>query len=322
MIKYRFVETEKIRGLLIEAEALKIVFDNLKVLPQIEENFRRNSLLKSSVYSARVEGNPATMDNAYDQDRIHKLEITNLVRAYKFIYSKNIPKNLSVYLIKKSHEIVMKDLSSFAGHFRIEPWAIFNEAGVAVFLAPAHFKVPGLVRDLVNEIKKTRQSIFVKSAVFQFLFEKIHPFPDGNGRVGRLISSYLMNIGGYGFRGLIPMEEIIDNERESYYEALEPSRDATLFVEFFLESFIRQAKKVLEAMNNSDEPTSSDLLPPRRKEIVEIVKNHPYATFDLLSRRFLKVNPKTLHYDLKKLIDDNFVVKIGKTKGVSYLIKK
>lgn len=322
MIKYKFIETEKIKSLLIEAEALKIVFDNLKVLPQVEENFRRESLLKSSLYSARVEGNPAKLNNIDDQNTLHKLEISNLISAYKYIYSKNISKNLGINLIKNIHNLVMKNISREAGNFRTEPWAIFNQAGVAVFLAPAHFKVPSLMSELVEEIKKMKLNTFTKSAIFQFLFEKIHPFPDGNGRVGRLVSSYLLNINGYGFRGLIPIEEVIDNERELYYEALEPDINTTPFVEFFLGSFVKQAKKVLEAMSNAENPTRLDLLPLRRKEIVRIIKEHPYATFDFLSRRFSKVNPKTLHYDLKKLIDDRFIDKIGKTRGVSYLVRK
>jgi predicted HTH transcriptional regulator len=60
----------------------------------------------------------------------------------------------------------------------------------------------------------------------------------------------------------------------------------------------------------------------RRKEIVRIIEEHPYATFDFLSRRFSKVNPKTLHYDLKELMNDKFIEKIGKTRGVSYIAKK
>ena len=50
MLKYKFKETEKIKKLLIELEALKLVFDQLKILPQIEENLRRESLLKSALF--------------------------------------------------------------------------------------------------------------------------------------------------------------------------------------------------------------------------------------------------------------------------------
>lgn len=323
MFRYKLTKNDSIEKSLFEIEALKIIFDSQKILPHIEENFRRESLLKSALYSARVEGNPSKINDLDNQEDLHKLEINNLVRAYKFIYSSKSPKKLSIFFIKKLHKIVMKNISSQAGSFRTEPWAIYNQAGVAIFIAPAHFRVPELMLELVDNIQKLKENEFVKSAIFQFLFEKIHPFPDGNGRVGRLLSTFLLRTSGYGFRGLIPIEEIVDNERDSYYEVLEPSTDLTKFVEFYLESFVKQAKNVLEKINNQGSSLDRiDLLLPRRKEIVKIIKDHPYCTADFLIRRFPKVNKKTLLYDLKKVVDEGFVNKIGKTRGVVYLANK
>ncbi len=62
-------------------------------------------------------------------------------------------------------------------------------------------------------------------------------------------------------------------------------------------------------------------LPLRRREILNILKDHPYASFDLIKRRFLSVNPKTLHYDLKKLQEQNLIVKVGVTRGAVYQVK-
>lgn len=62
MLKYKYQETEEVKKLLLELEALKIVFGRIKALPHIEENLRRESLLKSALFSARVEGNPLTLE--------------------------------------------------------------------------------------------------------------------------------------------------------------------------------------------------------------------------------------------------------------------
>ncbi|KKQ97416.1 MAG: hypothetical protein UT24_C0008G0073 [Candidatus Woesebacteria bacterium GW2011_GWB1_39_12] len=59
----------------------------------------------------------------------------------------------------------------------------------------------------------------------------------------------------------------------------------------------------------------------RRKEICTFIKNYPFCSFDFISRRFLAVNPKTLHYDLKKLQEEGFIIKAGKTRGVTYKVK-
>lgn len=320
MLRYKYTETDKIKNLLIEVEALKIVFDNLKLLPQIEENLRRESLLNSSVYSARVEGNPSLPSNLESNEDMHRLEVNDLLSAYKFIYSKRCPSKLSMLLIKRLHKKVMKNISGSNGIFRIEPWAVYNQAGVAIYVAPFHTKVPKMVVELVELENKLKVKPIVKSAILQFLFEKIHPFADGNGRVGRLITSFVMNRNELGFKGLISSEVAIDEERNGYYEALEPSTDATGFVEFYIECFIKEAKKTLQKASSKNEPLPEDLLIPRRKEIYKIIKDHPYASFDLITRRFLKVNPKTLHFDITCLMKEGFVHKVGKTRGATYII--
>src|SRR3989339_2065299 len=105
-LRYKYTETDKIKNLLIEIEAVKIVFNNLKILPQVEENLRRESLLNSSVYSARVEGNPSLPVDFESSDYLHKLEINNLLSAYKFVYSSKCPNKLSIPLVRKFHKKV------------------------------------------------------------------------------------------------------------------------------------------------------------------------------------------------------------------------
>lgn len=326
MLKYRFKETQEIKKLLIEIEALRILFDQLKTLPHIEENLRRASLLKSALFSARVEGNPLNYGNVeYSSETengsdLKKIEVFNLLRAYRFVYGAKTPKQLSSNFINKIHQIAMKNISPDAGKIRNQPWAIFNQAGIAIYLAPAPFRLPELMKEFVRVSQGLKYEILVKAAILQFLFEKIHPFADGNGRVGRLISAYILNSGKYGFRGIVSMEEIIDKNRESYYQVLEPSLDTTKFVEFFLESFIEQAKLVLGKLGKQKETLPEEYLLPRRREILEIIKDHPYSSFDFISRRFPVINPKTLHYDLGQLQEKGFIIKAGKTRGATYLL--
>lgn len=324
MLKYKFKETEKIKSLLVEIEALKIVFERIRNLPHIEENLRRESILKSSLFSARIEGNPLDLEGikATSETRktaeISKLEVFNLLSAYRYIYSKKAPKNLSLDLLKKLHQLTLKNLSVETGKFRRHPWAIFNQAGAAIYLAPSPFRLPKIIREFIQLSRKLKYAVPIKAAILQFLFEKIHPFADGNGRVGRLISAYVMNKGGYGFRGLVSIEEIIEKNRENYYQVLEPSKNATEFVEFFLMSFIEQAYLVLDKLSEKREELPEDFLLPRRRKILEIIRDHLHCSFDFISRRFPAVNPKTLHHDLKQLQEKGFIIKAGKTRGATY----
>lgn len=324
MRKYRFTETAEIKQRLIEIEACKIVFENIRVLLEIEENIRRESLLKSSIYSARIEGNPLTEKSFSASSGNKKIEVANLIKAYDQIYSNKRLTNLTVELTRKLHLMVMKNISQLAGKFRQEPWAINNSAGFVIYLAPPYFEVPKLMNQYVSYLDSLNNHPVIVAAIAQFILEKIHPFADGNGRVGRLISAVILKQYNYHFRGILPFEEYTDNHREEYYYALEPSSDMTAFVEYFLDSVIFATKQMMLRINQL--PIGKDkktvLLAPRREEIVNIITDHPMCSFEFLSRRFSAVNPKTLHYDLKKLQEMKYIEKSGTTRGVLYVVKK
>jgi Fic family protein len=327
-MKCSYKETIFIKKLIDEIEALKIVFDNYPIHPNVEKNILRKSILKSSLYSARIEGNKTRFNEAQyigytsRSKNIRKLEIFNLLTAYNYIISKSVPKKLSQLFIKKLHRMVMKNISGYAGCYRQEPWAIFNQAGVAVYLAPAHFRIPELMGEFLVKVNAIKHHSLVRAIIAQFIFEKIHPFADGNGRVGRLITSSILQSTGYNFRGLIPYEEYVDNHRDLYYSTLEESTNVTPFVRLYLEGIINQAKNTLDGFKYLGEEKPEDSLSLRRTEILQIVREHPYSSFDFLKRRFCEVNEKTLHYDLKKLQQEKYILKNGVSRGATYFAKK
>ncbi len=300
---WRWEKTKRIEQLLIELEAIKLVKSReLPDLKQIETS-RQRSLLKSAVYSARIEGFAATEQKPLK-------EAQNLLEAYKYIYGKRIGK-INIEEVVGLHKKVLRGISVAADSFRTEPWAIFNEAGVAIYLAPAHFEVAKLMQEYVEYLGNFSDHPAVKAAVAQFAFEKIHPFADGNGRVGRLISAFILHIESYGFDGLIPFEQFIENHRDEYYAVLKPNNDATEFVEFFLEAIVTQGQE-------KDGVQESSNLLPRRQEILDTIRDHPKCSFDFLRRRFMAINPKTLHYDLGQLIKTGLVKKLGVSRGSVY----
>lgn len=309
MISYHFNETEDIKKSLLALEAIKIVFDKAQILPQHEEKIRRESILKSSLFSAKIEG------IIVDHHGEAQVEIANLVKAYNYIYLADLPLQLNIDLIKDIHLRCLKDLSPQAGKFRQEPWAIFDTSGNVVHLAPPFFDIPKLMGDYLQYLNSLQFHPGVIAAIAQFIFEKIHPFADGNGRAGRLISAYILRQHHYHLRGMLPFEEYTDNHRQQYYYALEPSSDMTEFIEYFLKSLVATGQKILREL---DRPQESNSLAPRRQEIFDIISDHPHCSFDFIARRFSAVNPKTLHYDLKKLIDQGLIKKLGATRGVLY----
>jgi len=307
---YHWEITPEINFLINKFTAQKEKVENLKSLPHIELALRNRSILRSSVYSARIEGFP-------DEESSPKKASQNLLTAYKQIHTGTLH-SVNIKNIKALHRLVLKDMSNNAGSYRQEPWAIFDQSGNAIYLAPMHFEVPKLMDEYIAYIAAIDEHPAVIAAITQFIFEKIHPFPDGNGRVGRLISALILSQRGYGLKGLVPFEKYLDLHKTEYYQSLESSNNATNFIHFFLNALTNEIDEIIFSLVSSTANTE-DFLLPRRKEILNIIRDHPMCSFDQIRRRFFAVNPKTLHYDLAQLMKVGLVKKLGATRGAMYV---
>jgi len=326
-MNYCYRQTKTIEEYLQKLEVAKQLIKLLPTHPHIEENIRRRSILKSSLFSARIEGNKLKIEDIRDEnlerkpESLAKLEVYNISKALRFLYSSNCPKKLSINLLLNLHRLAMKDIHPEAGCLRKEPSAIFNQAGVAVYLTPPANHIPLLLNKLIKNTGIGKKPIPIKAATCHFAFEKIHPFLDGNGRVGRLVTAFILKRGGFDFRGLVSFEEYLDEKREIYYQLLEErGSNITHFVEFYLEGLVYQVEKVITEIKEFKEERHEDTLLPRRREILEIIKDHRMVSFDFIRRRFMKIPESSLHYDLKKLLEGKFIKKLGSTRGVVYAV--
>lgn len=312
MDQFKWTISPSIVNKIEEIEVLRKVFDKLPLPPATIKMIRDKSFLNSAVSSAQIENIPSTLQEPRKEGK-------NLERAYQWIYSCQKLSNLTPDTIRELHSKVMNGISGSAGKYRIEEWGVFNQAGMEVMHAPLHILLPDLMQEYTAYINGLNEHPCVVSAIAHFVFEKIHPFADGNGRTGRLMSTYLLRKNGFGFEGLIPVEKYINEHRSWYYSALEPSSNCTEFIEFFLESLIAQANLTLEDIKNPQEEIKSPNLLPRRRELLEVIKDHPECTFDFLHRRFMSLPALSLHRDLQHLQKMGLAKKLGSTRGVVYV---
>ena len=324
-LDYTYSITESIKNHLYQLDVLKKALTLMPPLPHIEENLRRKSLLKSSVYSARIEGNRLRMEDVENSafglrsETKEKMEIANILKAIHWLDSEKTPAVLSAVLLKNLHGYIMSGLTEELGKFRQGQSAIFNQAGVAIYMPPPAGELEASVDRLINRVNLSKDSGPLKSAYFHFVFEKIHPFLDGNGRVGRLVSAFILKQTGYDFRSLVSLEEYLENERDRYYYFLNiSSQDITPFVEFFVEGLLIQAEKAVGNLGKTEKERPEDSLLPRRREILEIIRDQKMVSFDAIKRRFYKVPVSSIHYDLKQLIKHGFIKKLGITRGSLY----
>ncbi|TSC88111.1 MAG: Fic family protein [Microgenomates group bacterium Gr01-1014_16] len=310
---YKWTISPQTQKQLDDIDILRKVFEKLPLPPEVIKIIRRKSIINSAVSSAQIENIPSTILSPRKEGK-------NLESAYTWIYSSPGLPALSVKIIKDFHRKTLQGISGSAGQYRSEHWGIFNQAGIEIHHPPLHTLLPGLTSEYVDLVNNLKTHPAISAAVGQFIFEKIHPFADGNGRTGRLISTYLLHKSGYGFGGLVPLERYIIEHRDRYYRALEPSHNCTEFIGYFLEGLISQANAVLEEIKNPPVQTSENKLHPRRRELLETIRDHPECSFDFLRRRFINTSQVSLHRDLQYLQKHNLIQKLGDTRGVLYTV--
>ncbi len=315
----------EILELIAKIDANIIFFSSVNIPPQLKEKIQRVSLLKSSLFSARIEGNSLTMEDVEtSSDKQKKLEIYNILKAIRYIDKEfSLKDKIDRKLILTLHKIVMDNIAPQAGKFRREMGAIFNQAGVAIYVSPPPTKIPHLTDKFIKYLNDDNKRFpLLTSFIAHLIFEKIHPFIDGNGRLGRILIFAVLKSKGYNLNLFIPFEEYLDEHKDDYYYYIDIGMERPeKYLLFMLKAFYEQTEKIKRTLVEGINKKETILLPLRQEEIFNVIKDHYLVSFDFIRRRFLKIPERTLRYDLKKLSDLKLILKIGKTKGSCYKIK-
>ncbi|WP_254070907.1 Fic family protein [Pedobacter sp. L105] len=237
------------------------------------------------------------------------IEVQNAIKVYEML---NDFKPMQVNSLLNAHKILMNGLIPNAGKFRSGNVGIVKGSKIT-HLAPQGVMVTGLLYDLMNYIKHDDDPILIKSCVFHYEFEFIHPFVDGNGRIGRLWQTLLLMKKHPVFEYL-PVESIIKNEQSKYYEALNKSDSlghSTPFITFMLES-------ILKALNTLYRIPNISLQEEDRISIFkEVTGQRSFARKDYL-QYFKNISPATASRDLKSATEKNILSKNGDKRLSSY----
>lgn len=172
----------------------------------------------------------------------------------------------------KAHSIMVKELINEAGMFRSRPIGVVDGNGNILHFGTLPQYVPKLINELLEWVKTSNIHMLIKSCVFHYEFELIHPFADGNGRIGRLWHTLLLSKWNPIFAWL-PIESIIHDNQKAYYDAINTSNnngDSTVFIEFML-SVIKQTLIEVHEIHSSTKKSDS-----RLATIYEYLKTHDY----------------------------------------------
>ncbi len=208
-----------------------------------------------------------------------------------------------------AHGIMTRGLMEESGVFRTRPVGVVDSEGHVLHFGTLPQYVPDLVMELLDWAKTSEVHMLIRSCVFHYEFELIHPFSDGNGRVGRLWHTLLLSKWNPAFAWL-PVESIIHDRQQEYYDAINASNDAgesTVFIEFMLSAI---KASLMDAVNASDGMSDGkvDKATLRWSKIQEYLKTHDYI-MNADVRELCGVSAATANRILAYFVTGNKLVK-------------
>ena len=213
---------------------------------------RRKNRIRTIQASLAIEGNSLTRDQVtalLDQKRVigppqDILEVQNAIAVYRRL-AEFTP--LSMNSLLDAHGIMMKGLTADPGSLRKDPIGVIRENNI-FHEAPHWEKVELMMRWLFQYLNKSNDHSLIKSSLFHFQLEHIHPFNDGSGRMGRLWQTRLLMLYHPVFE-FLPVEHLIREHQQEYYRSLskgDDTGDCTVFVAFILTQIEKSLKQLIE----------------------------------------------------------------------------
>lgn len=285
---------------------------------------RRNNRIRTIHGSLAIEQNTLSIEQVtavLNGKRIiaPPKDIAEVKNAYEIYEHMDTLDPYSVDALLSAHGVMMRGLMEEAGAFRSGPVGVVDNQGRILHFGTLPDYVPGLVHELIDWTRASKLPMLIKSCVFHYEFELIHPFGDGNGRVGRLWHTLLLSKWNPLFAWL-PVESIIHDRQQEYYDAINISNnegESTQFITFMLSAIksslieaIKMSGDVIDEMR--DEPEAK--VDKRWNAIREYMQNH-----DIIQNadvcRLLDVAPATASRLLGFWVQENKLVRhrIGRT---------
>tara|TARA_R110002050_G_scaffold300586_1_gene470634 strand:+ start:6160 stop:7113 length:954 start_codon:yes stop_codon:yes gene_type:complete len=232
------ITTEILR--LVTSISEKIGIINANLLDKPSPLLRKQNRIKTIHHSLKIEGNTLTEEQItalVENKRVlgpqnEITEVLNTIMVYENLGNYTYQTQRDFF---KAHETLMKSLIEKPGEYRKQGVGILKDTKVA-HVAPPFQNVRYLMNDLFTYLKDKSELNLIKSCVFHYEMEFIHPFLDGNGRMGRLWQTLILK-DQYPIFEFIPLESLISKSQKEYYKALSDSDKmgkSTLFIEYML----------------------------------------------------------------------------------------
>lgn len=287
----------------ISANLMKLEFNSSKKTTLM---LRKKNRIKTLAGTLEIEGNYLGVEKITAilegkrvlATNIELSEVKGAIKAYERLDSYSF---FNMNDLLDAHKILMSEILDNSGKFRSV------NVIVGEHVAPKANLVPTLMQDLFSWLKNSDEHMLLKSCIFHYEFEFIHPFRDGNGRIGRLWQSVILNTYNSIF-SLLPIESIIRDYQEQYYKAIEDSTalgESTPFIEFMLTMILESIEESLKSNYKSDQKSD--------QKILSLISNNNEITIKELCE-ILSMSESGVKKVIKKLKDEDNLKRVGSLK--------
>ena len=299
----------------------------------LQVKLEREFVNRSVHSSTWIEGNRLSFDQvvalAADKNVIaqedQKLEVSNCIKAIRWILRiKN--QKLTEKRILKLHEMMTKGLLSqkSCGKYRRVQNYVVNSGNTVVFTPPAPGKVAQRMSELLSWVKKSQENHpIVMSAIFHHELVTIHPFVDGNGRVARAASQWLLFEKGYDPLHTLSLDDFFARDRGRYYNMIQQTRDMdgdyTYWIDYVVEGLLDSVQKIFDRLKTVRRTKGVEkiALTPKQEELLKLFSEHGVMGSAQICK-YMKINRARVNQLIAPLVKAGVVIKQGITRAVKY----
>ncbi|MEI7942896.1 MAG: Fic family protein [Candidatus Riflemargulisbacteria bacterium] len=329
--KYRITEyflslTEKIVQLQTRISDSNIQFAQLKKLQQ-----QAMSLTVKS--STTIEGNVLSLEQvqalAEKKDIAaefsQKQEVLNYFNALDWVlmnYSKQITEERILFL----HRIICDKLirEESLGGYKQKQNYIINENNIVTYTPPSPEQTKWMVKELLDWLNEdNNRNPIIESAIFHHWFVSIHPFSDGNGRMARLLSQWILYKNKFDAKHIYYLDTFYSNDRDRYYQKIIQTReldyDFTYWLDYVAEGLVSTINEVYDKVLQLNHK-SKILLNDKQQQLLELLRYEGRVNTAYLQDA-LKVNRARINQLISPLIKAGIVAVEGKARATKYILK-
>lgn len=245
-------------------------------------------------------------------------DIAEVKNAYEIYEMMDTLNPYSVDDMLSAHGVMTGGLVDESGCFRSGPVGVVDKKGNVLHMGTLPAYVPTLVYELMDWIQNSDIHMLIKSCVFHYEFELIHPFADGNGRIGRLWHTLLLTQWKPMFAWL-PIESIIHDRQDEYYKAINQSNyegESTAFIIFMLDAIKEALTEAVETTVLTEKMSDTELRWYKIEQFLQ--KNEIITNADV--RQMFQVSAATANRILAKLTEEGIIQKVRVGKSWGYVL--